>query len=592
MCGIAGIIGDHDLDGDNLGRMRERLRHRGPDGAGCWRSPSGQASFAHTRLAVFDPTIDGAQPMTIDGRYTIVYNGAVYNYEALRAELETSGCRFVTRTDTEVVAQLWARDGAAALPRLRGMFALAIWDEQTRTCVLARDRFGIKPLYIASRGGALLFASEVRALAASGLVGTEIDPHAVFGYLRYGSVPEPLTMLKGVRPLSPGHYAVWRDGGVHEHCFASAHVLSERCDDPPSLRLTLEQSVAAHMAGDVPVGLFLSGGLDSTALLLLSRGSARPLRTLSVSLPGSPDDEGPLARRTAAAAGVEHREFGMSAARARELLPAFLSALDQPSIDGFNTYVASRLAADAGVKVVLSGIGADELFGGYPTFTGVPSLARLHAAVDRWLPAPSVAGRLLERFGGSHRTRRIGDLLQQPPSVEAAYDTYRGVFTRGEAATLTLAVTGATVRSTDGSARLPSGADPIDQVSTLEITRYVRNQLLRDADSVSMACGVEVRTPYLDAAVLDTAARIPATQRTAAGKTFLRSTIQDVPEWVASRGKQCFQFPFDAWLSGELRDMVDPVERQAGVALDTWYRKWSLFVLRSWTDHLRTVMHA
>ncbi len=286
MCGIAGVLTpDADIDPDALARMRDAMLHRGPDGCGWWHSPCGTAAFVHTRLAIFDPTPAGHQPMFFDGRYTIVYNGAVYNFAELREELTRSGTPCVTRTDTEVVARLFARDGLAAFSRLRGMFALAIWDASTRRCVLARDRFGIKPLYFSQTGRQLVFASEVRALAASRMVQTTIDPIAVYGYFRTGSVPEPRTMLKEVRHLPSGYCAIWDGGVLSEASYETASGDDRIENGAGRLRDALGDSITAHVAGDTPVGVFLSGGLDSTIILaLVRREGSRPVRTFSICL--------------------------------------------------------------------------------------------------------------------------------------------------------------------------------------------------------------------------------------------------------------------------------------------------------------------
>ncbi len=255
----------------------------------------------------------------------------------------------------------------------------------------------------------------------------------------------------------------------------------------------------------------------------------------------------------------------------------------------------ARLAAATGIKAVLSGVGADELFGGYPTFEGVPWLASWHRRADALGRLSGVAGRMLEGLATSHRVRRVGDLLQQRPGLVSAYETYRGIFTRREAATLT-----ASIAAEPGFEPFATGGDPQpveagearEVVSALELTRYLRNQLLRDADAMSMAFGLEVRTPYLDAAVVAAAYAMPTAIRIQREKQLIRQLVPELPAWIASRPKQCFQFPFEAWLGAEWKDMIHPRARTSGVALDTWYRKWSVFVLESWMANLRAVASA
>ena len=590
MCGIAGILtsvpGALDL-ARTLAPVQQALRHRGPDGCGAWQSPSGQAAFAHVRLAIFDPTTAGHQPMSIDeGRYTIVYNGAIYNFRELRAELESAGVTFTTRSDTEVILRLYARDGINCLARLRGMFALARWDERERTCLLARDRFGIKPLYYAAGADHLVFASEVRALAASGLISRALDPAGVYGYFRTGSVPEPLTILQAVRALPAAHYAQWRDGALTMSPYwrlqftpsagGAGTVVEE-------VRQALVDSVTAHLAGDVPVGLFLSGGIDSTALLSLAHQSGHALDAYSMTFPSLPDDEGPAALRSAEHYGARSFHQPMDAAAARRAVAGFLRAVDQPSIDGLNTFVVAQRAAGQGAKAVMSGTGADELFGGYPSFRGVPRLAAWHGRAAVAGPLAALAGRAIERTALGSRARRVGDLLQQAPGLAAAYGTYRGIFTRREAATLTAHFTGAA----PPAGPPPEGGGPsreadADEVTRLELTRYVRNQLLRDGDVMSMAHGLELRTPFLDGPLVEVLARLPAEVRAAPGKDLLRRAVPELPAWVTARPKQCFQFPFERWLGGEWSDVDGDAARRCGVATDTWYRKWSIYVLESW----------
>jgi len=591
MCGIAGILttapGALDL-ARTIAPVQQALRHRGPDGCGAWQSPSAQAAFAHVRLAIFDPTPAGHQPMSIDeGRYTIVCNGAIYNFRELRRELESAGVTFTTRTDTEVILRLYAREGVGCLARLRGMFAFALWDERARTCLLARDRFGIKPLYYAATGNHLVFASEVRALVASGLVPRELDPAGVYGYFRTGSVPEPLTILQGVRALPAAHYAQWRGDGFTMSPYWNLQFTphADRAGTAvEEVRQALADSVAAHLAGDVPVGLFLSGGIDSTALLSLAHHSGRALDAFSMTFPSLPDDEGPAARRSAEHFGARSFHQPMDAAAARCAVAGFLRAVDQPSIDGLNTFVVAQHAAAHGAKAVLSGTGADELFGGYPSFRGVPRLAAWHGRAAAAGPLAALAGRVIERAAPESKARRVGDLLQQAPGLAAAYATYRGIFTRQEAATLTAHFTGdfPPVARPAGEGRDSSLDAEADEVTRLELTRYVRNQLLRDGDVMSMTHGLELRTPFLDGPLLEVLARLPASVRVAPGKGLLRQAVPELPPWVTARPKQCFQFPFEQWLGGEWSDVDGEAARRCGVMTDTWYRKWSVYVLESW----------
>ncbi len=391
MCGIAGIISKADARGrlaTLLPGLQTELRHRGPDDQGVHVSPDGRAGLVSTRLAILDLTAAGHQPMlTTDGRYAIVFNGEIYNFRALAASLEQKGVVLRSHSDTEVVLALYRLLGVDCVRELRGMFAFAIWDDAEKTCFLARDPLGIKPLYYnVEAGGALAFASELRALRRTGLVGSDLDPVALGAFFRQGSVPEPLTLLRGARSLEAGHWLRWRDGNLESRSYwslpfgngdASAPPLGAH-EDTAAVRAALIDSLEHHFVSDVPVGLFLSGGIDSTALLALSRSLGHnALSTYSLSFDDAAFDEGELARRTAEHFGSRHTDHRLTGMEAKGLFADFLNRLDQPSVDGFNTFAVSRVAHEHGAKVVLSGLGGDEIFGGYPSFTRVPSLLRL-----------------------------------------------------------------------------------------------------------------------------------------------------------------------------------------------------------------------
>ena len=595
MCGIAGVLtrgGDGGAVDAAVDAMRCAIRHRGPDDEGKWRSDDGHAVFAHTRLAVLDLTPAGHQPMsTSDGRYTISFNGEILNFQELRRSLEQRGVRFHTRCDTEVILRAYEADGPACIATLRGMFAFALWDEQERTCVLARDRFGIKPLYYHHAAGRLTFASEVKALIASGLVPRRLDPDGLFGYFVTGTVPEPCTLLRDVKCLEAGTYVVWKNASLTPHRYWQ---LSFAATSPPGdaverTRMALLDSVDHHFISDAPVGVFLSGGIDSTALVALaSQRKDRDLHTFSLSFPGWVDDEGVVAKRTAAHFGSHHTEWSIDPDSARELFGSFLRSCDQPSIDGLNTFAVSKLARQHGMKVVLSGLGGDELFGGYRSFDDVPRLSALNGWLRHTGPVRTTVGEGLQRMSGDPRLRRLGDVLTHPPDLVNAYTMFRGIFTRAEAEVLVRSYVDEPAGGHCRPADDVDGSDPTprDAVSRLELTRYMRNQPLRDSDTMSMAWGLELRVPFLDGPLVDTLSAIPASARLQPGKRLLLQAVPEVPEWVASRRKRGFMFPFQQWLGDEWRDMFADVERDSPVPADTWYRKWCLFVMRRWVGSL------
>lgn len=598
MCGIAGLLG-RSPDGF-AERVGPRLAHRGPDDSGRWQD--GQTCLVHTRLAILDLSPTGHQPMASGcGRWQMVFNGEIYNHRELREELEREGQRFHGSGDTEVLLAWMSRRGANGLEALRGMFAFCLVDCQERTALLARDPHGIKPLYFwQGPGGELAFASELRALLASGLMASELDPGALGDYLIRGSVAEPATLVAGIRRLPAGHLARWNQGNLRVE---SWHPLPEGLlNSTPSpaapiteqeaialTRRSLEESVAAHMVSDVPVGLFLSGGLDSAALLALA---PRGLHTFTIGFHesgASEFDESEPAARIAAAFGAEHTLLPLTAAEARDWLPEFLASQDQPSIDGYNTWCVSRLASARGLKVALSGLGGDELFGGYPSFHKVP---RLHRWRRRAGPLGPLAAAMLRRSpaGTSHKAQRLAALLEAHPSLEKAYGCFRGLFSPREARRLMEHWGLKSAGHEDGSAPPcdpPSQLMDLDGVAWLEGTHYLRNQLLPDSDVMAMASALELRLPLVDARLQARLAPIGASSRLA-GKTLLRDAVPELPPWFTDRPKQGFRFPFQLWLDDPLRPLSLRIpSTPQPLDLAPWYRRWSLMVLAQWLrEHL------
>ncbi len=595
MCGINGLLRLHpgapSLDPEELLATRERMARRGPDGAGSWLSPSGTAALAHRRLAILDLSATGAQPMlSKDGRYALVLNGEIYNFRALRRELEAQGASFRGSSDTEVVLELFARQGPAMLGRLRGMFALAIWDEVEQALLLARDPLGIKPLYYQAQAGVLRFASLVRALAAPGPP-AELEPAGLVGFLLWGSVPEPWTLHRGLFALPAGHFLRIETGeNTRTGLPAPARYgFPGPADADPgtSLGVALEESVEAHLVSDVPVAVFLSAGLDSSLIAALAaRRTRQPLTTFTVSfdlLAGTALDEAALARQTARRLKADHREERLGRDGFGSLWRECLEAMDQPSIDGFNTFVVSRLARQAGIKVVLSGLGGDELLGSYPSFADVP----------RWLQAAQSArripglARLWPRLSRplAHRRPKLPGLLRYASTLAGAYFLRRALFLPEELPDLLgaeLAAAGlarydpvadAAAELDASSGRLAGGRgaeeDPWLAVHGLESALYMRRQLLRDADWAAMAHSLELRVPLADAWLLARfelerlrRGRQPAPPW-GSKRELVRKLAPELPEELWSRPKTGFYLPLAEWLNGR-RDPLPASERGRG----------------------------
>ena len=393
-------------------------------------------------------------------------------------------------------------------------------------------------------------------------------------------MPEPLTLVQEAKMLEAGHALEWRNGECRSRPFwqLSFSATSSTADEAVKVtRSALLESVDHHFVSDVPVGIFLSGGIDSTALLALaSKTGHAGCGTFSIAVDDEAADESAIARRTAAHFGSDHHELRLDARLAQELFSQFLDHLDQPTIDGFNTYIVSKLAAGHGMKVVLSGLGGDEVFGGYASFAKIPTMCRWHRIASRVPGLPA----MLVRSKPQHR--RLAEFLQSPGTGADAYASLRGIFSKKEAAQLTAWITGrpaSTLQPLASSLQLQASTTS-DQISELELTRYMRNQLLRDSDVMSMAHGLELRVPFVDRALLETVSGIPASLRLQSGKRLLTQAVPEVPDWVVNQKKRGFLFPFEKWLGSSWGDTFDNASHGAPVPMSTWYQRWSLFVLR------------
>jgi asparagine synthase (glutamine-hydrolysing) len=572
MCGIAGVVRQGGaIAPDPSAALAAALAHRGPDGRGVWRSPAQDAVLVHTRLAIIDPGPSGAQPMaTPDGRHHIVFNGEVYNYRELRGSLEARGERFTTGSDTEVLLRLLTCDGPAALARVRGMFALGWWDAEARSLVLARDRFGIKPLYVAATDRSIAFASEIHALVSSGLVDRTIDPAGVLGFLAWGTVPPSLTYVAGVESLSPGSWMRWsQDGGRAQQRFADiagvyARPLSGCTESELRERVgaAVQQSVGAHLVADVPVGLFLSGGIDSSAILSAAvDAGVSGLNTYTVRFDDR-SSEHEYAKLVASTFGATHHELVLDPSRIVSDLPRILARLDQPTLDAVNSYYVSAAVAKTGIKAVLSGSGGDELFGGYPSFRRLPAAMRWKRRMQPLVPAvtPVVSAVLPERL-----TERWQHFMSGNGRVDAAYRTQRGLYMPAEVERLAgpalrdrWAPTAERVAAAE-SALFDGAASTLEgDVARLETRVYLGSQLLRDLDVMSMAHGLEVRVPFVDHVLLDAVwpdlGAHPSLMR---NKRLLHETLaRPLPRKAVDRPKQGFTLPFAQWMAADLQPFV------------------------------------
>lgn len=563
MCGINGILRLNDqadfIDREELLRTRDAMATRGPDAVGEWIAPDGKIGLGHRRLAIIDLSPSGVQPMCWEERYTIIFNGEIYNYRELRAELQSQGIGFRSQSDTEVLLALYARQGLGMLSRLRGMYAFALWDAQEQTLLLARDPYGIKPLYYSIQNGILRFASQVKALEASGALSLDPDPAGIVGFLLWGSVPEPFTIRRAISALPAGHYLVVKRGHVlspqsHYDWDASTPALY------PDVATALTDTVRAHLVADVPVGVFLSGGLDSTLITALARRFTPKIQTFSLgfdSFLGKPYDELPVAKQVASKLGTEHIEMRIKQNDVPDLWEHALCAMDQPTVDGFNVFVISHFARAAGLKVVLSGLGGDELFGSYPSFRDVP---RWQAWASRAKGIP-VADALWTPLAKRLFTKRpkLQGLFRYATDLPGAYYLRRGLFLPEELPAL---IDGDIVRAGLATyqpiehVRRYAGraSEPWQAIHRLESQQYMRNQLLRDADWASMAHSLELRVPLVDVRLreyLSTQNYEPA--RSCGKAALVRQVAPELPAELFTRPKSGFLFPIMEWLDGQAK---------------------------------------
>jgi asparagine synthase (glutamine-hydrolysing) len=608
MCGVNGIFAYHPAANTpkqaELLATRDAMRARGPDGSGLWWSLHRRCGLGHRRLSILDLSDRASQPMvSADGKLVITFNGEIYNYKVLRAELEAAGARFRTTSDTEALLHLYARHGGAMVQRLRGMFAFAIWDEVRHELFLARDPYGIKPLYTANDGWTFRFASQVKALLAGGRISRDAEPAGIAGFHLFGSVPEPFTLYRDIRALPAGHTQRVDAAGQREPVpFTKlAAILAEgashpapTAEFPERLRAAALDSVRAHLLADVEVGIFLSAGVDSGALLGLMRDAGQhSTRAITLGFEefcGTGEDEAPLAAQVAERYGAGHITRRVSEREFRADLPVIIEAMDQPSIDGVNTWFVAKAAKEAGLKVALSGLGGDELLAGYPSFTDLPRWRRSFGAIAA-VPGLGRGARSLIRTlvpGFAREMPKALGLLEYARSWAGAYLLRRGLFLPYE---LNEVMDPNLVR--EGLSRLkplrrlaenlsPDPGSNIGRVCVLESGHYMRNQLLRDADWAGMAHGVEIRVPLVDVTLLKTLA--PAIPRLAPrmGKKALANAPRiSLPAEIVAREKTGFSVPIGAWMNSTATEAVF-VERSRTVeSKGLMSRRWSRTVLHS-----------
>ena len=622
MCGIAGLVTGSSAEPlrGAAERMAEAMNHRGPDSHGI--ALLGECLLVNARLAIVDLSERGRQPMSnAAGTVWITYNGEAYNAAELREQLIARGHQFRSTTDTEVVLQLYEEYGEGCVEAIRGMFAFAIWDARTSKLVLARDRMGVKPLYVARLREHLIFGSELKTLLASGLIERRLDPASLRIYLQLGHVPPPWTMVQGVQPLEPGHVATWQGGVWTTRSFWSL----KPCESSgPSRRQdalagelgeVLLDAMKNHLIADVPILLFLSGGTDSACLGGLARSAgAQNLRAMTVGFAEEEFDETNLTRRTAHALDLPLQVVTLSPTQVLGSLDHAIWALDQPSVDGLNSYWISKLAAGSGFKVAISGQGGDEFFGGYTSIAWFERFARI-ARWTRHLPA-SPFSLLLDRSDLPFRWRKLVYLFGGCDPFLASQLAVKVLFPDSDVSRFLVPPLGESSSPLEATLHLSEWAhqvepyDMLERLSFMDVHTHLKPRLLRDMDAMSMAHSIEVRPVLVDHKLVDFLMSVPASVRLRQKRLLLQAAERFLPAALRadleSRGKRTFTFPFVRWLGRDMRTTLDEAfsrerlnavgifafdavqalwrQYQKSPATVGWSRIWSLFVLQRWCE--------
>lgn len=638
MCGIAGVWSARDGVGgralaDLATRMADAIRHRGPDGDGVWADEGAGIALGHRRLSIIDLSETGRQPMvSADGRYVISYNGEVYNFPELRAELEAAGTVFRGTSDTEVVLEAIARWGlAASVKRFVGMFAFALWDRETRTLSLVRDRLGIKPLYYARAEGLFLFGSELKALRACEGWQPALDRGALAAYLRFGYVPAPHTIYRGARKLEPGcilSVAANHEAAIERYWDLDAVIAAGRKSNDEmgeeeavdGLERALSQAVAGRMVADVPVGAFLSGGIDSsTVVALMQKHGDRPVRTFTIGFAEADLNEAAHAKAVAAHLGTDHTELYVTPTEALEVIPRLADLYDEPFADSSQipTFLVSEMTRRH-VVVALSGDGGDELFCGYNRYMQGRKLAPYFAYLPRWLRRLGAAGLrgvppqtwtgLFRAVPARWRPPMAGDKLHKLADVlpDDQLGFYRGLVShwpRPETIAADVPEPPGIVADPSVAERVP---DFVERMQYLDTVTYLPDDILTKVDRASMAVSLEARVPLIDHRVVAFAWSLPMSMklRGGTGKWLLRRLLdRHVPRELVQRPKAGFAVPLDRWLRGPLRDWAEDLLEEgqleadgilnAGAVREAWdahlsgrrnfqSRLWAVLVFQAW----------
>lgn len=615
MCGINGYTGftDRGKGVKAIGDMNLALQHRGPDHLAAWDND--HIALGHARLSIIDLSAGANQPFVSDcGRYIIVFNGEIYNYRELKAilQLENPDTIFRTTSDTEVLLLLYKRFGKDCLEKLNGMFAFAIWDKQQQDLFIARDRLGKKPLYYYHEGENFVFSSEIRALLASGIIPRKLNADVLPDYIQYQTVHAPHTLVANVHMLMPGSFAHFSKGKLEQQVYWKPVVqdnkhLSET-EYIAQIKKTFEDAISSRLVADVKVGAFLSGGIDSSAVVAqMSRMSPKPVSTFSVIFGEKDFSEEEFSNAIAAKYNTNHHPIRISASDFLQQLPNILKAVDFPGGDGPNTYMVAQATRQTGIKVAMSGLGGDELFAGYPIFSQLYSFHQ-----KKWLKktprfARVLAGNAIQTFKSGVVGQKYKRILAQKEMTDAGfYSLSRQLFSDKFVQRMLKEYTGSVypVQETAREVFKNTSSHILSEVSVAEISTYMQNVLLRDTDQMTMAHALEVRAPFLDYRLVELALTIPDKIKYpyTPKQIFVKAMGDLLPPEVVNRKKMGFVLPWAHWMRNELSDFCRHRTRQLSkreyfdtveikdlwerfMKKDqtvTWSRIWHLVTLEEW----------
>jgi asparagine synthase (glutamine-hydrolysing) len=608
MCGIAGIIGINNNQ-SQIDAMCSAMKHRGPDATGTF--VENIAALGHVRLSIIDLT-EGANQPFIDNsnRYVIVFNGEIYNFQEVKSQLAYD---WKTQSDTEVILAAYLTWGKNCLAKLNGMFAFAIWDREKSSLFMARDRMGIKPFYYSLNNGVLVFGSEIRSILTTGLVDPKIDRKGLYEFLNRIAVRTPGTIIEGLVQLLPGHSAVFENGTLTTEAYWKLLKPIEKVDVPESYEIAkiktfdlFEQSIRRRMVADVKVGAFLSGGIDSSAVVaLMAKNSANPVETFSIIFDEKEFDESEYARMIAEKYATNHTEIKLKPEMLIEELPGFFKDMDSPTVDGINTYLVSKLVKQTGIKVVLTGLGGDELFAGYKNFIRWKKFKSQQWLYTNWFSKAAVS--ILRLVHKSRALSKIHD-LQSTKKVTFSdfYNNSRSIFLKKELDELMDTPSGLNspewVNLKDGVIdKLPT----LSQFSVGEMSNYTLDVLIKDTDQMSMAWALEVREPFFDYPLIEYMLGVPDHFKydpKTPKSLLVKAMGKMLPEDIVYRPKKGFSFPWDYWMRNELKayceEAINSLNQRglfkkdavisywnkfmAKDATITWSHIWSFVVLENW----------